>query len=531
MKKISLLIYLSTLALCANAVTSTSGTFISADGKWGTAADWESGAVLALPDEATGDTFVTNITFAPTDTTADTVSMLVNRPQSTKNVTVNPTIDVSKIKTLNLYAKNTSDGFATIFNLENFHRASGDTTTNYTVNLYSDGNDNMYRNKIGISGEIHVGTTVNVCLPISALYDGTIEGKLVIDSKITKGSSNIGMNGSNESSIVRAVGDKGGEILIKSGNTLKASGRMNFHNGTINIEKDATFQVSGSGSGFHVKNGTIAGNLDLSSAGDFTDANRKNADNFTFAINEGGKVIFTSTSTLNVGYATTTGNRPLLRGTMYASAATGALKIAQDLQLSNNAKLVLNSQNAIINGGTGTRLAVSNNNRESYNATNRDGIATASLVVGEDSENPATKLTVAENTIENIDMYAGSTLMLALNNNKLTIKNIQAFNSRDENGLVVRGDGLSMTLMLCDFIEYGELKIEKIYGAETLEDAKKYFTLSDSMKDSNEIIAAFVNETDNTDGFYVYTQVPEPSTYAAIFGALALSFVLIRRKK
>ena len=215
MKKISLLIYLSTLALCANAVTSTSGTFISADGKWGTAADWESGAVLALPDEVTTSEtgkgiLVTNITFAPTDTTADTVSMLVNRPSSTKNVTVNPTIDVSKIKTLNLYAKNTSDGFATIFNLENFHRASGDTTTNYTVNLYSDGNDNMYRNKIGISGKIHVGTTVNVCLPISALYDGTIEGKLVIDSKITKGSSNIGMNGSHESSIVRAVGDKGG---------------------------------------------------------------------------------------------------------------------------------------------------------------------------------------------------------------------------------------------------------------------------------------------------------------------------------
>ena len=216
---------------------------------------------------------------------------------------------------------------------------------------------------------------------------------------------------------------------------------------------------------------------------------------------------------------------------MYSSAATGALKIAQDLQLSNNAKLVLNSQNAIINGGTGTRLAISNNNGNSKDVALRDGIATAALVIGEDAENPATKLSVAENTIENIDMYAGSTLMLALNGNKLTIENIQAFNTRDENGLVVRGDDLTMSLMLCDFVEYGELKFEKLYEAESLEDATKYFTLSDSMKDKGEIVTAFVNGTDNTDGFYVYMQVPEPSTYAAIFGALALGFVLIRRKK
>ncbi len=538
MKKISLLIYLSTLALCANAATSTSGTFISADGKWGTDADWLGGSKLLLPDEVapsgTGkNTFVTNITFAPTDTTTDTVSMLVGRPSSSKEVTVIPTIDVSKIKTLNLYAYKTGDNQATTFYIENFKRASGDTTSNYTINLYASDGDNLYKNKINIRGNINKGVTVNAYLPFGGLgtkYDAIIDGKLVIDSQITKDTSTkANFAGSHESTVSRFSGS--GEVVIKEGNTLSAAGRINYHGGTLNIEENATFKLSGSGSGFHIKNGTIAGNLNLSSAGDFTDATRINADNFTFTINEGGKVIFTSTSTLNVGYATTTGNRPLLRGTMYASAATGALKIAQDLQLSNNAKLVLNSQNAIINGGTGTRLAVSNNNKNSKNATNRDGIATASLVIGEDSENSATKLSVAENTIENIDMYAGSTLMLALNDNKLTIKNIQAFNSRDANGLVVRGDGLTMTLMLCDFVEYGELKFEKLYEAETLEDATKYFTLSDSMKDKNEIVAAFVNGTDNTDGFYVYTQVPEPSTYAAIFGILALSFVLIRRKK
>jgi hypothetical protein len=33
------------------------------------------------------------------------------------------------------------------------------------------------------------------------------------------------------------------------------------------------------------------------------------------------------------------------------------------------------------------------------------------------------------------------------------------------------------------------------------------------------------------DGFYSYYVIPEPSTYAMIFGALALGFVAYRRRK
>ena len=68
---------------------------------------------------------------------------------------------------------------------------------------------------------------------------------------------------------------------------------------------------------------------------------------------------------------------------------------------------------------------------------------------------------------------------------------------------------------------------------------------SDVFKDmvlveNNGIVSSFktlVNEgkidvsTTANEGFYTYTMIPEPATYAGILGALAIAFAFMRRRK
>ena len=82
----------------------------------------------------------------------------------------------------------------------------------------------------------------------------------------------------------------------------------------------------------------------------------------------------------------------------------------------------------------------------------------------------------------------------------------------------------------------GSVDLETIFGSSTSivlsslqEEAGASFTVKDSS--GQEWSVASKDFADNTLSFVVGSQVPEPSTYAAIFGALALGFAVYRRRK
>ena len=82
----------------------------------------------------------------------------------------------------------------------------------------------------------------------------------------------------------------------------------------------------------------------------------------------------------------------------------------------------------------------------------------------------------------------------------------------------------------------GNVDLETIFGSSTSivlsslqDEAGATLTVKDSS--GQEWSVASKDFADNTLSFVVGSQVPEPATYAAIFGALALGFVIYRRRK
>ena len=96
-----------------------------------------------------------------------------------------------------------------------------------------------------------------------------------------------------------------------------------------------------------MSNGIIEGNLYVRGAQVFTAANSATDNDVALMIT--GKTVFKETANLTQLYADSTQARVLAQNTtaqIYSYAQKGALKIAQALQLSKGATLVLNSQDA-----------------------------------------------------------------------------------------------------------------------------------------------------------------------------------------
>jgi len=190
------------------------------------------------------------------------------------------------------------------------------------------------------------------------------------------------------------------------------------------------------------------------------------------------------------------------------------LKIAQALQLSKGATLVLNSQDAFDSQGTGKlNLLVS---QYTFGAGSTvDGTADANLSIGVDADTGA-KLSVEKNTIGNLTMYNDSTLNILLNSNELVIEK-----------LISDGTTSDFTLVLQDEIIKGSLFIGDFNSLISADDVKSH--LSSNL--GSEIFVEFANGTSADGGYYIYTSVPEPAQWAMIFGAIALGFVAFRRRK
>ena len=502
MKKLYALCIMSALGAGAFAQT-----FISPDGNWSESSSWADGSVPNVGTSSGVNSIEVN--FTPSSGTESTI--LLDRASRTSALTLLIGADTTA-EEITFLGTRSIDGHATVINAKNFK--SG------VINLAAQDNDDLFKNKVSIVGDINAGVTVNVLTQTPELAIN-LGGAIVFNSQISqKNFTMVGTAGS-------------GDLTICSGNSLTSTGRLNLHGGTLTVEEGATLKMKGASSGLRMKYGVISGTLDLSTGGDYSPSGFPIRDHFSIAFGGprggDGKVVFTNTGSLTYSLAAGKDvNRPRVMGELYVGTAAGAMKFSQDLQLADKSTLILNSTNAFSMNGGGARFVVSNNDPESYDVVDRDGVANAQLIIGKDADTGASVKVDGVNTVENIYMYSGSSLGLTLNGNKLIIDEINAFDSRDENGGIIAGESMYFTIWLNDFIQEGNLVIGKLYDAVTTDDVYSYVQIGNSL--DGEILVSYVNGHDNADGFSI-ALVPEPATIAALFGALALAIAAYRRRK
>ncbi len=481
MKK--LLLTLSLFPVCALAATDAT---VVASGNWSAGTTWEGGVKPA----AAGDNLY-NITFGAND--------LSLQMHTGSGYTASGTVNV-------YFADGVTSATILNSNTSNECRMTIDVSKLTAGNL-TFGDATGHTNKVLLKGSVANGVniTLNTNLIVTEGWDCSgFMGSLTV-------------NAGTEAAPVKIVRLSGrGDLTLKSGSymTTANSNAMNFQDNDTNsslvtIESGATLKLGG---GIKFYDADISGNLIVNGARPY----KTSSDSINFFVQR--KVIFREGSTLVNTYATATGARPVISGggIMYSYAGERALASAQALQLTSGGTLVLNSKNALAIGGKNEQnILVSGYVMTKEEAGNiGDSKTTGNLKIGVD-EATGNAIAVEKNTIDNLTLYADSTINLWLNGNELEIVN-----------LLQTGDTTNkFNVMICDDIIKGDLVIQNFNGLTSVNDIKAYISKSSDLAEKE----LFVENVNNS--IYIYTTVPEPSTYAMIFGAIALGFVAYRRAK
>lgn len=484
MKK--LLIYSALHALfAAAAFAATDATVVNTDGStyWSNSNTWDGATVPTVDTNY-------NITFTPASGENE-ATLIVDAPKG-RSASTNVTISDASVKTINLVGARTADGQYTYFDVGSLKSehvlnvSSTEVATNYKLRLTGNISENLTINLNGVTAESLLCTQ----------FHGTLNINMENDTDVTK---LIRLSGAGSLYVNK------GYLLATRASTVGGGSAINLQgNSMLSVAENATFETT---SGLKFQNGRIDGKVIVNGS---QSGLPNNGDNIHFTI--GAKAVFGANASLDAKLADSAVARALVQGQVYAYSAAKSLKFAQDLQLSN-ATLVLNSVDAISVNDGGARLLVSGYG-SSY-----DGTTTSNLIIGQDSETGA-KLAVAKNTIENISMYADSILNLTLNGNQLEVLQISQVGDVSN----------AFSLVLNDVIAKGDLIIGDFNGLTVADDVMKYITLGESLSDYK-LFVDYVNGVDSSAGFSIYTAVPEPATYAAIFGFIALAIAAYRRRK
>ena len=473
--------------LPALAFAASSGTFIGTNGaSWQTAANWQGGAYPALAGDNTYNIAI--------DANNAIMNLRYNGAYSgggnrTMNITMGDGVENATIM-----SANSADAFTTTLN---FASLSG------TRNIYLTDEDGSSANKVSISGDIKAGTSLYIN---SAKYNLSNW-----DSSYMNGTVYVNA-GTAEAPITIKRFSSAGSVYISAGHALRSTAAMNLQgaNSMIDIAAGATYTAA---LGVRSKNYDVKGSLIVTGARPYKTA----ADSINFMVT--GKAVFREGSTFSNTYNTPSGARPVANGSgasIYSYASAGALSSAQAIQISGGATLVLNSQNAwAIGDGGEQNFLVSLYTMETAEAGHvGDGATTGNLRIGLDADTGAT-ISVAKNTIDNLKLYANSTLNLWLGGNDVEVVHLTQVGDTSN----------PFSLVLQDDIERGSLIVQDFNGLVTVDDVRSY--ISTGAGTTGELFVESVS-----DSFYIYTvAVPEPAEWAFIFGALALGAAAYRRRK
>ena len=484
MKKIALL---SLGLFPAFAFAASSGTFIGTGGNWTTGSNWESGA---YPELAADNTY--NITFTSNNTDLALKYAGVYKSGSNRTMYVYLGEDVEN---LTLRTSATSDAFFTRLDFSNITK---------DCNIYLDTAPSG-ANKVRFGGALQSGTNLylNTTDFYTADWNATIRGHVHINV------------GTSEAPVVIQRFSGRGDITIAEDCALRATSAMNMQGDSTHVSKITmeTGSYMYCEAGIKVSDADIYGNLIITGARPYSTAD----DSLNLYVNK--RVVFRAGSTLVNTYNTPSGARPVINGTssyLYSYANAGDLSSAQAMQLSNGGTLVLNSQNALSIGDGGEQnILVSQYILTTPSAGNiGDAATTGNLRIGLDFDTGNT-IAVAKNTVDNLDLYADSTLNLWLGGNDLEVVHLTQLGDTSN----------PFSLVLQDDIARGSLIVQDFNGLVSVDDVRSY--ISTGAGTTGELFVESVS-----DSYYIYTvAVPEPAEWAFILGALVMSFVAYRRRK
>ena len=417
-------------------------------------------------------------------------------------------------QTVNLVKYDSWNNFVANSGITTNISALGDTVTfNYTKAVNSANGGSFSSTITGA-----VGKTINV----NSEYDLDAANFQVAGERGQTGTINLNFSSTRFNLATNLTAN----VNIADGRSIKATGRWSANNATINVGKNAALDLaaataSGGTSGnniFAVVNaqegstitvaaglrtaGTFAGSLIINGNG--RDIATLNADTFIYGIN--GNTTFASTATLIQNKVNTTYAKNWVRGgaTVTSNAAAGALVFGNDLYITKGAKFVFNSTDAFAIAGAESQA------KSVFRFENAGGIG-----VG---ENDTTFVINAQNNI-------GGFLFNDATSSKLNLE----FGA---DGSLILGQDESVKALDGAYLTDGSIVLSsaisnklRVYDL-TADEINKYFTVN-----GENLQLSLVNAGDGSYFVNVISNVPEPATYAAILGGLAVAFAFMRRRR
>ncbi len=378
-------------------------------------------------------------------------------------------------------------------------------------------------NKPGYSGTLNIKSgsekigITNNCGTVNMLNAGALGGKTYTVNEYGtinfRNADNTTYSTFNNGAI---VANNGG--VLSAGLTVATTVIIN-NGGTVNAYAAMRILSSGTINGALIVNG---GNAGTSVTGD--DGLTYNTRNFVLRFGNGtnnnadtdAKKVYTIGTTATIlQYNGTAGYTNDFLGDVRVSAATGALKFENALNLAGKGKLTLNSSNAFakVNSSGGVigeqkdmELLISRKYYDAGTLSQDKYVSDTTLVINADNSFKA--LSFGSDTKLTLDIASGKVLTLG--------------------GITTQsGSNGVYTLILKDFDD-NSLRITDM--SDDAINALKFYELGDGGSLS-ELDFVAVKATDSIGGYWVNSAVPEPAEWATIFGAIALGFVVYRRRK
>lgn len=298
-------------------------------------------------------------------------------------------------------------------------------------------------------------------------------------------------------------------LYITSTGSLTSNDGSNNVNSLV-IETGGSFSVLG-------QNGTggmaLRGNSDIDGSiiivgGRTAPKADAMADQYAFAI-QGYTTTFGANATLDQQTYSATMDSYLAKGArVISNSAKGSLKLANILKIGGSARLVLNTTDAWISGYAA----------EACGATSQ---ATSVFAILDHYDETASAFAVIEINAEN--NIGGFLFDAAESRLKLHF---------GENGSLVLGEDESVKSLSGSALDSATIVLSseltnklRVYDL-TEEEINKYFKT-----DSSDLVIEAVKQADGSYFVNVISNVPEPATYAAILGGLAIAFAFIRRRR
>lgn len=296
---------------------------------------------------------------------------------------------------------------------------------------------------------------------------------------------------------------KSGAEYTVSGGHLNGWGR----NCSLIVESGGSVILTGN-NGYNMETTELSGSLYL--PGYFNVATQKYSARMVNATFNAGASVTQTNASYDVIWGDETGK---IKGNIVVNSGvnTGALSFAGKLYVQSNTTVELNSSDVIATGGSSTQAS---------SVLSICHTKTANSVMSLSASTGGELIVNADQNFGGIEFYTGSDLKLTIAEGATL--NVGGF-------YLMSGASGDVKIMLNEFGK-DSLFINSMTQSE-IEDIAFYDSTGTERLIAGEDFNIVAGEYNGLSGYWVANAIPEPAEWAAIFGACALLFCVVRRRK